>query len=79
VSHQFHPLFGREFDLVQYYRCWGEDRVYYINDEGTLRSIEARWTDVAPPDEFVAVSAARSRLRACDLLELAELIRVIGR
>ena len=75
VRHQFHPLFGREFDLVQYYRCWGEDRVYYINDEGVLKSIEARWTDAAAPDEFVVASATRSRLRASDLLELVKLVK----
>jgi hypothetical protein len=42
-----------------------------------LRSIEARWTDAAPPDEFVLVSATRSRLRVCDLLELVKLIRAV--
>src|SRR5262245_55148078 len=27
VTHPFHPLFQRKFELVMYRPCWGEDRV----------------------------------------------------
>ena len=48
VTHPFHPLFGRKFDLLTHRRNWGEDRVYYQNEDGGLRSWPAHWTDVVP-------------------------------
>jgi hypothetical protein len=71
VTHPFHPLAGREFDLVVRKNNWAEDRVFFFNDDGQLVSIPAGFTDVDPPDPFVAVSAGRSAFRVEDLLELA--------
>ena len=55
-------------------RTWGEDRVFAFDEEGQLFSIPAGWTDVDPPDPYVAISAGRSPFRVADLLELAALI-----
>src|SRR5258708_32753099 len=33
VTHPFHPLFGRKFDLLTHRRNWGEDRVYYQEED----------------------------------------------
>jgi hypothetical protein len=74
VTHPFHPLAGREFDLVVRKNNWAEDRVFFFNDDGQLVSIPAGFTDVDPPDPFVAVSAGRSAFRVEDLLELARLL-----
>jgi hypothetical protein len=76
VTHQFHPLSGKQFELVDYRECvWNEQRVYYINDEGLLSSIPATWTDVVDTEPFVAISAGRSYFRTQDLLEMVSLIR----
>ena len=75
VTHPFHPLKGQKFELVEYRHNWGEERVYYLNVAGELCLIPASFTDVIPPDPFVAVSHGRSRLRVVDLLELVNLCK----
>ena len=74
VTHLFHPLFGHEFDLINYRHCWSEDRVFYVDETGRVRSLPAQWTSGVAYDPFVVVSAGRSALRFADLLELAELV-----
>ena len=73
VTHPFHPLAGREFDLVLRKHNWAEDRVFIV-DDGELRSVPAGWTDVDPGDPFVVVAAGRSAFRVDDLVSLASLI-----
>ncbi len=75
VTHPFHPLFGHEYDLISYYHCWGEDRVFYVDEAEQIRSFPAHWTTVAADDPFVVVSAGRSHFRVADLLELVKLVR----
>ena len=74
ITHPFHPLRGREFEFVRQKKNWGEDRVWFYDDEGELRLLPAAWTDRAPSDPFVVVAAGRSAFRLCDLLELAEFV-----
>jgi hypothetical protein len=78
VTHPFHPLHGREFELLDYRNAWGEDRVYFHDDTGQFRRLPASWTDVVGEDPFVAVAAGRSPLRVEDLLRLAELVARLG-
>jgi hypothetical protein len=52
VIHPFHPLAGREFELVTYKQAWGEDRVYLTDDAGRLRHMPVGWTSVVEPDAF---------------------------
>jgi hypothetical protein len=75
VTHRFHPLFGCEFDLINYTHCWGEDRVFYVDETDQVRSLPAHWTSAVTDDPFVMVSAGRSDFRVADLLELAGLVR----
>lgn len=74
VTHPFHPLAGREFDLVVRRLTWAEDRVFFFDDDAQLRSLPAGWTDAVPADPFVVVAAGRSPLRVDDLVALATLI-----
>ncbi len=74
VCHPFHPLFGRELDVVERKRNWAGDRVFFVDEDGRLRSVPAGWTDVDPPDPFVVIAAGRSAFRAADLLALACLL-----
>ena len=73
VTHPFHPWLGREFVLVSVRQTWGEDRVFFLDEEGTQRSLPTGWTDAADPDPFVALAAGRSAVRVGDLLALVEL------
>jgi len=60
--------------LVAVRQTWGEYRVFYYDDGGTLAALPTPWTDVADPDPFVAVAAGRAYCRVADLLRLAALI-----
>jgi len=75
VTHPFHPLFGREYDLVER-RCPGTGgwRYYFHDDDGRLESVPVRWTDQAPADPFVVASAGRAYFRVKELLRLSVLI-----
>ena len=53
---------------------WGEDRVFYYDLDGKLKSLMANVTDVAAVDDFDRISAGRSAFRVDDLLELRRLI-----
>jgi hypothetical protein len=74
VTHPFHPWRGRELCFVAVRQTWGEDRVFFTDDENRLRSLPRAWTDAADVDPFVALAAGRSAFRLEDLLELAELV-----
>ena len=75
ITHPFHPLCGREIDVVQRRCQWGEDRIFYRDPDGYLLSMPARWTSVEAEDPFVVVAAGRSRFRTADLIDLAALVR----
>jgi hypothetical protein len=79
VTHPFHPLLGREYELIQYRHFWGEDRVVYVDEMGEARSLPARWTSAASEDPVVVVSDGRSHFRVGDLVELAKLVRGANR
>lgn len=74
MTHPFHPWVGREFVFVAVRQTWGENRVFFLDENATLKSLPAGWTDVDAPDVFVVMAAGRSALRAEDLLALAELV-----
>ena len=73
MTHPFHPLFGRQFEFVARCRNWGEDRVYYHDEQDELSSLPTAWTDVADADPFVVIAAGRCPFRVADLLDLADL------
>ena len=64
---------------MQYRQCWGEDRVFYVDEGEELRSLPARWTSFVAVDPVVVISAGRSMYRVADLLELAQLTREMER
>ena len=75
MTHPFHPLHGREFVLLSWVRRWGEDRVYFEDDQGRVVSLRAQWTSLFSPSPLVTLAAGRSAFRADDLLELARLLQ----
>jgi len=59
---------------------WGEDRVMFFDDTGTLRSLLATWTNVMEPDAFAQCAAGGSWLRVDDLVRLRALVdELLGR
>jgi len=79
ITHPFHPLAGNEYEIVYRKQNWGEDRVFYYDPSGRLKSLLANITDIFPTDAFARISAGRSAFRVDDLLELRELLDRHGR
>lgn len=73
ITHPFHPLRGTEYELVTRKLTWGEDRVFYYDSSGKLKSLLTNMTDVVPKDGFECISAGQSAFRVDDLLELRRL------
>ncbi len=74
VTHCFHPLYGKEIQIVMIRQNWGEDRVYYRHDDGLITAIPASWTSVYDPDVFNVLSDGRSSFRFKELLELTRFV-----
>ena len=75
VTHPFHPLYEREFRLIdRRVRGTGGDRVYFYDDHGRLESMPASWTDMTAEEPFIAVSAGRAYFRVDDLVRLISLL-----
>ena len=72
ITHPFHPLRGRAFELICCRRHWGEDRVVYEGQDGRLCTIASAWTDIDPADEFRLVAANRAAFRTVELLALCD-------
>lgn len=53
---------------------WGEDRVFYYDQAGELKSFLTNLTDLMTEDAFAHISAGRSAFRIDDLLELRRLL-----
>ena len=74
ITHPFHPLNGKELELVTYRQNWGEDRVYFYSEKNELVSVPARWTDVLAPDPFVSVASGRALFRTDELKRLVAML-----
>ena len=53
---------------------WGEDRAFYYNQAGALRSFLSNVTDLVAMDAFGQASAGQSAFRTDDLLALRRLL-----
>jgi len=74
VTHPFHPWSGRDFLFLSLGHNWGENRVFFLDEDGLKHSLPATFTDVAAVDPFVALAAGRSPFRVSDLLNLVALV-----
>jgi Family of unknown function (DUF5372) len=72
-------LRGTEYGFVTRKLTWGEDRVFYYDQAGALKSFLSNLTDLVPEDAFGHISAGRSAFRVDDLVELRRLIDRRGR
>ena len=74
ITHPFHPLCGNKIQIVSLKQNWGEDCVFYRQEDGRLTSIPACWTSIYEPHPFNVISEGRCVFRFQELLELARLI-----
>ena len=74
MTHPFHPWFGREFELIDYRKNWGEDRVCFHDEQGRVESILASYTDAGGEDPFVLIAEGKAHFRYEDLVELVRLV-----
>ena len=63
-----------EFTLISVQYCWGEGRVCYCDEKGSVRSVPISWTDKREPDLFVEQSAGRSIMHIGDITGLRQLM-----
>ena len=74
VTHPFHPWRGKQFELINCERRWGQWRVFYLTENGQLAYFPAAWTDAGPKDPFIEQARGRAITRTEDLLRLAEMV-----
>ena len=74
VTHPFHPLYGQQFEILNYRHNWGEYRVTFYQTPDHVRTRSAAWTSLVPPDPCVVLAAGRAAFRMADLLTLSSLI-----
>ncbi len=77
VTHPFHPLYGQQFEILNYRHNWGEYRVTFYETPDHVRTLPAAWTSLVPPDPSVVLAAGRAPFCVTDLLALAQLIQRI--
>jgi hypothetical protein len=54
--------------------AWGEERVYFYDEDAQLQQLPASWTDIVELSPFVVVARGRAHFCPTDLLELADLL-----
>ncbi|TVQ36470.1 MAG: hypothetical protein EA384_14075 [Spirochaetaceae bacterium] len=74
IIHQFHPHFGMKFELLAVQHCWGEGRVSYRDEAGSVRTVPLSWTGRKAPDMFCEQSAGRSVLHIDDISGIRQLL-----
>ena len=74
VTHPFHPLYGQQFEILDYYQHWGIYKVTFYDAPGHVRGLPAAWTSLVPPDPFVVFAQGRALFRPDDLLALSALL-----
>jgi hypothetical protein len=77
ITHPFHPLHNKKFEIYSIKKPHGESRVYFYNSESRIVSVPLNWTDIEPADPFVTISKGRALFRVEDLLRLTILINEI--
>jgi hypothetical protein len=74
VTHPFHPLYQRQFELLSYRKSWGRQFIDFQHDNVKTGAIPLAWADADQPDPFLTLSQGRSVFRVPELLQLVELI-----
>ena len=79
VTHPFHPLYGREYEIIKYKRIQGRDRVFFHQKDGSIGSLPLAWCDLRPLDPYLDIEGKHSPFRVEDLLKLSDIIKEVKR
>ena len=79
VTHPFHPLNGKKFEIIKCRHGWGKERVWFYKQNGTVGTLPLAWTNLRSPDPYLDMEGEHSPFRIEDLLQLSDLIKEIKR
>ena len=74
ISHPFHPLRGRRFEVLKKRRVAGVDTLILRELERGTLSVPSEWTDWADPSPYDSLTLPPHRLAADYLFELVALL-----
>ena len=78
ISHPFHPLRGRQFEVLKKRRVAGVDTLILRELERGTLSIPREWSDWADPTPYDALTRPPLRLAAECLFELVALLEALA-
>lgn len=78
MTHPFHPLQGRQLEVVDRRRFPDGEYIYLEVESGEVERVPAAWTSLGPVDPHVALAAGRALFRVADLLRLVDLVADTG-
>lgn len=77
VIHPCHPLHGYEFEVIRQFNSLGTIRVEFLGPDGQQMSLPASCTSLSREDPYRAFTAEDGLFRYPDLIEVAELLRLM--
>ena len=78
ISHPFHPLRGRRFEVLKKRRVGGIDTLILRELERGTLSVPREWTDWADPSPYDPLTLPPQRLAADYLFELVALLDALS-
>ena len=78
ISHPFHPLRGRRFEVLKKRRVAGIDTLILRELERGTLSVPREWTDWADPSPYDSLTLPPHRLAADCLFELVALLDALS-
>ena len=78
ISHPFHPLRGRRFEVLKKRRIAGVDTLILREMERGTLSIPREWTDWADPSLYDSLTLPPQRFAAEYLFELVALLEALA-
>jgi hypothetical protein len=74
ITHPFHPKKGKVFYLIDRKKVWGDDRIFYVNENGQLCLIPANFTDAFEKDPFIELSNEKCVTTFDSLMSLMHIV-----
>jgi hypothetical protein len=72
ITHPFHPLRGRSFELIKVAANRHGGRVWVVGADGGRLPFPRAWTDLADIDPWQQAAAGRTPFRLDDLVQVAD-------
>ena len=75
VTHPFHPLLGKRFEVLKVRKVRGKEILSLFDEHNGSITLPREWTDQAPPSPYLGLVAHAPVLDVGCLIELRELIQ----